>query len=157
MIAIKALLDVSTMSIPDRTGRLKEVFEEAPTSLHQDGKLYLTEKEWDVRRKKCEAGNHSGSGARGGNAGKGRGRGQGHGRYGSSSSGLSSKHTGDECRRCGKMEYWTREYRSKPKKEQAHAAQDEEEASIMLETAILICLEARRTETGGSTTPAREV
>jgi hypothetical protein len=55
------------------------------------------------------------------------------------------------------MEYWAREYRSKPKKEQAHAAQDEEEASIMLATAILICLEARRTETGGSTTPAREV
>jgi hypothetical protein len=49
-IAIKTLLDVSTMSVIDLTGRLKEAkeaFEEAPTSLHQDGKLYLTE-EWDA-------------------------------------------------------------------------------------------------------------
>jgi hypothetical protein len=49
-IAIKTLLDVSTMSVIDLTGRLKEAkeaFEEAPTSLQQDGKLYLTE-EWDA-------------------------------------------------------------------------------------------------------------
>jgi hypothetical protein len=76
-IAIKTLLDVSTMSVIDLTGRLKEAkeaFEEAPTSLQQDGKLYLTE-EWDAWRKKREAENHSGSGARGGGAGKGHGRG----------------------------------------------------------------------------------
>jgi hypothetical protein len=45
MIMIKTLLDVSTMSIVDLTGWLKEVEEEAPTSLQQDGKLYLTEEE----------------------------------------------------------------------------------------------------------------
>jgi hypothetical protein len=42
------------MSVADLIGRLKEteeVFEEAPTSLQQDGKLYLTEEEWDARRK----------------------------------------------------------------------------------------------------------
>jgi hypothetical protein len=97
VIAIKTLLDISTMSVADLTGRLKEAFEEAPTSLQQDRKLYLTEEEWDARRKKHEVENHSGSGARGGGAGKGRGHGWGHGRGGSSSSGSSSKPTGDEC------------------------------------------------------------
>jgi hypothetical protein len=99
-VAIKTLHDVSTMSIAGLTGRLKEAeeaFEEAPTSLQQDGKLYLTEEEWEARRKKREAENHSGSGARGGGAGKGHGRGRGHGRGGSSSSRSSSKPTGDEC------------------------------------------------------------
>jgi hypothetical protein len=33
MIAIKTLLDVSTMLVADLTGRMKEALEEAPTSL----------------------------------------------------------------------------------------------------------------------------
>jgi hypothetical protein len=44
-IAIKTLLDVSTMFVANLTGRMKEMeeaFEEALTSLQQDGKLYLT-------------------------------------------------------------------------------------------------------------------
>jgi hypothetical protein len=130
---------------------------EAPTSLQQDGKLYLTEEEWDERRKKHEAENHSGSGARGGGAGKGRGRGQGHGRGGFSSSGSSSKPTGDECWCCSKMGYWARECRSKPRKEQVHVTQDEQEASLMLMTATLIRSEAGRIEVDGLTAPAREV
>jgi hypothetical protein len=36
------------------------------------------------------------------------------------------------------MGYWARECRTKPKKEQAHVAQDEEEASLMLASATLI-------------------
>jgi hypothetical protein len=47
-IVIKTLLDVSTMSVADLIGWLKEAeeaFEEASTSLQQDGKLYLTEEE----------------------------------------------------------------------------------------------------------------
>jgi hypothetical protein len=75
-ITIKTLLDVSTMSVVDLIGRLREAeeaFEEAPTSLQQDGKLYVIEEEWDARRKKREAENHSDSGARGGGTGKGRG------------------------------------------------------------------------------------
>jgi hypothetical protein len=46
----------------------KEAFEEASTLLQQDRKMYLTEEVWDARRKKREAENHSGSGARGGGA-----------------------------------------------------------------------------------------
>jgi hypothetical protein len=72
-ITIKTLLNVSTMFVTDLSGRLKEAFEEAPTLLQQDGKLYLTEEEWDARRKKREAENYSGSGARGGGKGHGRG------------------------------------------------------------------------------------
>jgi hypothetical protein len=124
-IAIKTLLNVSTMSVADLTERLKEVegaFEEEPTSLQQGGKLYLTEEEWDARRKKRDAKNHFGSGARGGGTGKGRGRGRGHSRGGSSSRGSLSKPSGDECRRYDKMGHWARECRSKPKKEQAHVA-----------------------------------
>jgi hypothetical protein len=137
-IVIKTLLDVSTMSTVDLTGQLKEAFEEAPTSLQQDGKLYLTEEEWDTRRKKREAENHSDSGARGGGTGKGRGRGQDCSRGGSSSSGSSRKPTGDECRCYGKMVHWARECCSKSKKEQAHVTQDEDEASLMLVSATLI-------------------
>jgi hypothetical protein len=128
-IVIKTLLNVSTMSATNLIGRLKEaeeVFEEAPTSLQQYGKLYLTEEEWDARRKKREAVAQ----AKAVSAGCGRG--------GSSSSGSSSKPTGDECRRCGKMGHWACECRLKPKKEQVHIAQDEEEASLMLTSATLI-------------------
>jgi hypothetical protein len=105
-ITIKTLLDVSTMSVANLIGWLKEAeeaFEEAPTPLQQDGKLYLTKEEWNAWRKKCEAENHSDSDARGRGTGKGRGCGQGRGCDGSSSSGSSSKPTGDECRRCSKM------------------------------------------------------
>jgi ribosomal protein L15 len=82
--------------------------------------------------------NHSGSGARGGGTGKGRGRGRGSGRGGSSSSGSSSKPIGDECRHYGKMGHLARECHSKPMKEQAHVAQDEEEVSLMLTLSTLI-------------------
>jgi hypothetical protein len=37
------------------------------------------------------------------------------------------------------MGHWAHECRSKPNKEQAHVAQDEEEASLMLTSATLIC------------------
>jgi hypothetical protein len=160
MIVIKTLFDVSTMSVTDLTGRLKEAeeaFEEAPPSLKQDGKLYLTEEEWDTRRKKRKAENHSVSGARGGGTGKGHERDRGRDCGGSSSSGSSRKHTDDECRRYDKMGHWGRECRSNPKKEQAHVAQDEEEASLMLTTTTLIRPEARRIEAGGLTASAREV
>jgi hypothetical protein len=124
-IAIKTLLDVSTMSVANLTGWLKEAeeaFEEALILLQQDGKLYLTEEEWGAWRKKRETKNHSGSGARGGGAGKGRGRDQGCGHGGSSSSGSSSKPIGDECRCCGKMGHQACECHSNPKKEQVHIA-----------------------------------
>jgi hypothetical protein len=94
------------MSVADLTGRLKEAeeaFKEAPTSLQMDEKMYLTEEECNVRRKKREAENHSDSGTRGGGTCKGRGRDRGRGCGGSSSSGSSSKPIGDEYRCCDKL------------------------------------------------------
>ncbi|GJM99795.1 hypothetical protein PR202_ga16930 [Eleusine coracana subsp. coracana] len=47
-ISIKTLLDVSTMTVADLMGRLKEAeeaFKEAPVSLQHEGKLYLREEE----------------------------------------------------------------------------------------------------------------
>jgi hypothetical protein len=60
--------------------------------------LYLTEEEWDARRKKREVENHSGGGA-----GKGRGHNRGRGHDGSSLGRSSDKPTDDECWHCGKM------------------------------------------------------
>ncbi|GJN13977.1 hypothetical protein PR202_gb00745 [Eleusine coracana subsp. coracana] len=135
-IAIKTLLDVSTMSVADLTGWLKEAeeaFEEAPASLQHDGKLYLTEEEWNSRRKKREeehgGGASSGSTRCGGVCGRREGGGP------PSGSSTTNRPTGDECRHCGKMGHWARECRSKPKKEQAHITQDKEEASLWLVTA----------------------
>jgi hypothetical protein len=129
------------MSIADLTGWLKEAFEEALMSLQQDGKLYLTEEEWDARRMKRETENHSSSGARGSGAGKGCVHDQGLGRGDFSSSRSSNKPTGDKCWRCTKMGHWARECRSKPKKEQVCVTQDEDEGSLLV-TATLTCPKA---------------
>ncbi|CAA6675444.1 unnamed protein product [Spirodela intermedia] len=141
VVAITMLLDVSTLTVADLTGRLKaaeDAFEEPPSAMHHDGKLYLTEEEWDARRRKRDAEKTGGGGSSSvthrGRHGRGRGRGRGSDK-GSSSGGLtgnSGRPSGDECRRCGKLGHWARECRSKPKKEQAHVVQNEEEASLLL-------------------------
>jgi hypothetical protein len=44
VFAICTLLDISTLSVVEVTGRLKALedsFEEAPVALHHDGKLYM--------------------------------------------------------------------------------------------------------------------
>jgi hypothetical protein len=76
--------------VTNLAGKLKaagEAFEESPSTLQQDGRLYLTEQEWGVRRIKREvenpgsggSGGFGGSGDKGGRGG-GRGdRGRGHG------------------------------------------------------------------------------
>ncbi|CAA7390458.1 unnamed protein product [Spirodela intermedia] len=141
VVAITMLLDVSTLTVADLTGRHKaaeDAFEEPPSAMHHDGKLYLTEEEWDARRRKRDdektGGGGSSSVTHRGRHGRGRGRGRGSDK-GSSSGGLtgnSGRPRGDECRRCGKLGHWARECRSKPKKEQAHVVQNEEEASLLL-------------------------
>ncbi|CAA6673931.1 unnamed protein product [Spirodela intermedia] len=143
VVAITMLLDVSTLTVADLTGRLKaaeDAFEELPSAMHHDGKLHLTEEEWDARRRKRDNEKTGGGGS--------------SSRKGSSSGGLtgnSGRPKGDECRRCGKLGHWARECRSKPKKEQAHIVQNEEEASLLLVKSTT----ARSTAPPPTSTPPR--
>jgi hypothetical protein len=142
VVAIRTLLDTSTLSVADLTRRLKaaeESFEGPPSLLLHDGKLYLTEEEWNARRKQREAENRSSGGAggssarRGGRRGRGRGRGGDSGSSSSTGPGNSMGKVGkDQCRRCGKTGHWARDCPLKPKREAAHVVQDEEEALLLL-------------------------
>jgi uncharacterized membrane protein YgcG len=81
-LAISTLLDVQTHTVVNLARRLKtieEAFEDPPPSLQHDGKLYLIEEEWDVRRARRNYENQGfgGSGSSGSD-GSGR-RGGGHG------------------------------------------------------------------------------
>jgi hypothetical protein len=82
MLSIETLLDVSTLSIEEVTGRLKATEDDAIEVPIVEGKLLLTEEEWRGKSKKKEVseGSRGGSsrGHGGGNHGGGRGRG-GHG------------------------------------------------------------------------------
>ncbi|XP_078438598.1 uncharacterized protein LOC144709068 [Wolffia australiana] len=63
VVAITTLLDVSKLTIADLTSRLKaaeDAFEETPLAMHHEGKLYLTEEEWDAQRKKHDVENKHG-------------------------------------------------------------------------------------------------
>lgn len=54
VLAIRTLLDTSTLIVADLTERLKaaeESFEGPPPTLQHNGKLYLTEEAWDARRR----------------------------------------------------------------------------------------------------------
>jgi hypothetical protein len=146
-ITIKTLLDVSTMFVADLIVRLKEAeeaFEEAPTSLQQDGKLYLTV-EWDARRKKREAVVLTKAVGAAGVVGAVTLHQAGH---------RASPPTTS----VGAAARWSiGRVSSKPKKEQAHVAQDEDEASLLLATGTLIRPEVGQTKAGSPTAPAREV
>ncbi|XP_062232883.1 uncharacterized protein LOC133930247 [Phragmites australis] len=142
VLAIETLLDASKLTLADATGRLKaaeDAFEPPLSMVQHDGKLYLTEEEWDARRKRREAKNRDGSGGSSKNfARRGRGRSNGHARMGHGG-GLSSGGppvASDQCRRCGKHGHWARECRSKPKKEQAHVAHEEEAALLLLRASV---------------------
>jgi uncharacterized membrane protein YgcG len=84
-LAIFTLLDVCMLTVANLAGRLKmaeEAFEDPPSSLQQDDKLYLMEEEWDAHRVRCEE--RQGSGGAGGSGsscnGGSHGGGSDHGR-----------------------------------------------------------------------------
>jgi hypothetical protein len=130
VISIETLLDVSTLSLEEVTGRLRSAEEDSGALPSSEGKLYLTEQEWVERSKKKEAeGSSSSGGGRGkGGGGGGRGRVRGRGR-GDGSGGKGN------CHRCGKPGHWARNCQTKnPKKgkeEQAFTTQEEEEESLL--------------------------
>ncbi|XP_078447012.1 uncharacterized protein LOC144715880 [Wolffia australiana] len=68
--------------------------------VYHEGKLYLTEEEWNARQKKQDVGRGSSNSARRGRRGRGPARGNEKG-----SSGNSGR-SNDECRKCGKLGHW---------------------------------------------------
>jgi hypothetical protein len=85
-IVLTTLLDVEFLTVANLAGRLRaaeEAFAEPPSALQQDGKLYLTEEEWDARCVRREVENlgagdsssSSGPSDKGGRGDRGCGRG----------------------------------------------------------------------------------
>lgn len=119
-IAIETLLDVSTLTIEELTGRLRSVKErygldDADGS--SSGTLLMTEAEWDARRKNRERDNGDnrgntdngggGNDAPGSNS-KGRG-GRGRGRGGRGGGSRSGPRPTNQCRYCKKLGHWARD------------------------------------------------
>ena len=126
-LSIETMLDLSTLTIEDVTGRLRAVDErlELAIATKDTGKLLLTEEEWAARRNSGVA-----SSSRGGD-GKYRGK---------ASSEKKKQVDPNACRRCGKIGHWARECpnRKQEKKAEAHLAQadDDDEATILM---VMFC------------------
>jgi hypothetical protein len=83
-LAISTLLDVLPLTIANLADWLKameEVFEESSSTMQHEGKLYLTEDEWDVRIW-CEAKNPGVDGSSHSDVSSDHGRGCGNHRHG---------------------------------------------------------------------------
>ena len=147
VISMETLLDISTLSVDEVTGRLLASEDNPePTSNQVGGKLFLTEEQWVERYKQKEGGNSrtnndsSGRGKRRGPNAKGRG-GSNTDTRGASSSAPTRK--GDSCRYCGKLGHWARECRSRKRDEegqqcqQAHVAQVDEAILLLAHTGVI--------------------
>jgi hypothetical protein len=138
---IQTLLDVSTLTLVNMTGRLKaeeEELEAPPPMMQHNDKLYLSEEVWEEKwcLRDGEKNPGGGSGGRGGGQNGGREQG-GHGnRGGRDSKGPPStgpvKLGKNQCTKCFKFGHWGSECRlGQPRKEEAHVTQEEEALMLM--------------------------
>ena len=133
-ISIETMLDVTTMSVDELTGRLRVVedrLEEDNNDGGSGGRLLLTEEEWHARLK----GKEQGGSSSGGNGGRGRGRGRGGGRNNSGRDKASN--CNGKCHNCGIWGHFAREcYRPRQERreggEEAHLAQGEDDQPAIL-------------------------
>jgi hypothetical protein len=143
VLAIETLLDVTTLTVEEITGRLKAAEEEdeepGQKPLSVGGKLYYTEDQWlDRYRKKEQESNRGGAGSsnRGKRRGGGKGRGNGAGRPNTvDGAGGSKPRNDDKCKYCGKGGHWAKECRSRLRDEaraQANVAQDDEPTLLLI-------------------------
>uniref|UniRef100_A0A8R7P947 Retrovirus-related Pol polyprotein from transposon TNT 1-94 n=1 Tax=Triticum urartu TaxID=4572 RepID=A0A8R7P947_TRIUA len=132
-IAIKTLLDISTLSLDEVTGRLRVVQERLDdtqsSGSSQGGRLLLTWEEWQARQ---HPGDQAPTPSGSNNCRKGGGRGGGRGgkRGGRRGGDYPDKSGGDKekCRYCGIKGHWAQECRKKKREEEALLAQADEEA-----------------------------
>jgi hypothetical protein len=153
VVSMETLLDISTLSIEEVTGRLLASEDDPESKQNLDsGKLYLTEEQWLERYKAKEQEN---SRTGGGSRGRGRRRpARGKVRDGSSietrDRSTPSARNSDRCRYCGIVGHWARECRNKKRDEQAqaHVAQEGEDTLLLLESCTEVpsptCVEGSR-------------
>jgi hypothetical protein len=98
------------------------------------------------------AGGSNGSSS-GDNDGRGHMRGRGKGRGGGR--GIGDGTGRDAYYNCGKTGYWSRECRSKQKKEEAHVAQDEESSLLLMEAGVVKAAMISSPTATGDTTACR--
>ncbi|CAN6248051.1 unnamed protein product [Urochloa humidicola] len=110
-VSIVTLLDISTLSIEEVTGRLRSAATDEPAPAPTvGGKLLLTEEQWLERYKQKDQESGRG-GSNSGGRGKRRGKPRPRGGGGNTSGGRSGTNsgratTGDICKRCGKTGHW---------------------------------------------------
>jgi hypothetical protein len=110
------------------------------------GRLLLMKEEWLAQMKAKEKSGSGGSSSSSGSGGHGRNRGRGCGRSGDQNGGARNSSSSDKhedgmgCgayHNCGKMGHWARECRSKSKKMEANAAQDDKPALLLVEAVVV--------------------